>query len=119
MATTALLSSNPIGWAILGGIAAGTLITAVSDLAYQNNWFGTRDGVDWAGHQIDKGIDKYIDFKTKEITLKAKGALYMKNKLQDSSQEIVEGVENGANYFSNKAKKVKKMLVKQSTMSKK
>ena len=28
----------------------------------------------------------------------------MKNKLQDSSQEIVEGVENGANYFSNKAK---------------
>ncbi|MFV8748458.1 hypothetical protein ACNNMT_10465 [Staphylococcus epidermidis] len=119
MATTALLSSNPIGWAILGGIAAGTLITAVSDLAYQNNWFGTKDGVDWAGHQIDKGIDKYIDFKTKEITLEAKGALYMKNKLQDSSQEIVEGVENGANYFSNKAKKVKKMLVKQSTMSKK
>ena len=78
MATTALLSSNPIDWAILGGIAAGTLITAVSDLAYQNNWFGTKDGVDWAGHQIDKRIDKYIDFKTKEITLEAKGALYMK-----------------------------------------
>ena len=37
-----------------------------------------------------------------------KGALYMKNKLQDSSQEVVEGVENGANYFSNKAKKVEK-----------
>ncbi|MBE7320346.1 hypothetical protein [Staphylococcus epidermidis] len=32
----------------------------------------------------------------------------MKNKLQDSSQEIVEGVENGANYFRNKAKKVEK-----------
>ncbi|MDK8624016.1 hypothetical protein [Staphylococcus epidermidis] len=43
----------------------------------------------------------------------------MKNKLQDSSQEIVEGVENGANYFSNKAKKSKKMLVKLSTISKK
>ena len=32
----------------------------------------------------------------------------MKNKLQDSSQEVVESVENGANYFSNKAKKVEK-----------
>ncbi|WP_191904747.1 hypothetical protein [Staphylococcus epidermidis] len=117
--TTALLSSNPIGWAILGGIAAGTLITAVSDLAYQNNWFGTKDGVDWAGHQIDKRIDKYIDFKTKEITLEAKGALYMKNKLQHGSQEVVERVENGANYFSNKAQKVEKKLVKLSIMSKK
>ena len=28
----------------------------------------------------------------------------MKNKLQDSSQEVVESVENDANYFSNKAK---------------
>ncbi|MCG2208757.1 hypothetical protein K4U78_07435 [Staphylococcus epidermidis] len=100
-------------------MGVGFGLVMYDDLVYQNNWFGTRDGVDWAGHQIDKGIDKYIDFKTKEITLKAKGALYMKNKLQDSSQEIVEGVENGANYFSNKAKKVKKMLVKQSTMSKK
>ena len=105
---TSALSSNPIGWAILGGIAAGTLISAGVDLAYQTNWLGTRDKVDWAGHQLDKGIDKYIDFKTKQITLEAKGALYMKNKLQDSSQEIVEGVENGANYFSNKAKKVEK-----------
>ena len=34
----------------------------------------------------------------------------MKNKLQDSSQEVVEGVENGANYFSNKAQKVEKKV---------
>ncbi|MCG7815697.1 hypothetical protein ACUW9D_000265 [Staphylococcus epidermidis] len=32
----------------------------------------------------------------------------MKNKLQHGSQEVVESVENGANYFSNKAKKVEK-----------
>ena len=31
----------------------------------------------------------------------------MKIKLQHGSQEVVESVENGANYFSNKAKKVK------------
>ena len=32
----------------------------------------------------------------------------MKIKLQHGSQEVVERVENGANYFSNKAKKVEK-----------
>lgn len=32
----------------------------------------------------------------------------MKNKLQNSSQENVEGIENAANYFSNKAKTVEK-----------
>ena len=43
----------------------------------------------------------------------------MKNKLQHGSQEVVERVENGANYFSNKAQKVEKKLVKLSIMSKK
>lgn len=90
------------------GVGAGTVLAAVSDLAYQTNWLGTKEKVDWAGHQIDKGIDKYIDFKTKQITLEAKGALYMKNKLQHGSQEVVKSVENGANYFSNKAIKVEK-----------
>ena len=33
----------------------------------------------------------------------------MKNKLQHGSQEVVERVENGANYFSNKAQKSKKV----------
>ncbi|MCG1791639.1 hypothetical protein K4O76_02910 [Staphylococcus epidermidis] len=74
MATTALLSSNPFGWAIAGGIAAGILLSATVDLAYQTNWKGTRDKVDWAGHQIDKGIDKFIDFKTNQIDLEAKSA---------------------------------------------
>ena len=32
----------------------------------------------------------------------------MKIKLQHGSQEVVESVENGANYFSNKAKKKSK-----------
>ncbi|KAA9384759.1 transposase [Staphylococcus epidermidis] len=108
LATTAILSSNPIGWAILGGIAVGTGFAAVADLAYQNNWFSIKDGVDWTGHQIDKGIDKYIDFKTKQIAIEAKGALYIKNKLQDSSQEVAKTVKNSTDYISNKAKKVEK-----------
>lgn len=32
----------------------------------------------------------------------------MKNKLQDSSQEVVKNVKNSTDYISNKAKKVKK-----------
>ena len=102
------LSSNPVGWAIAGGIAAGTLAAVVVDSAYQTNFLGTKDKVDWAGHQIDKGIDKYIDFKTKQIDLEAKGALYIKNKLQDSSQEVAKTVKNSTDYISNKAKKVEK-----------
>ncbi|MCI2839519.1 hypothetical protein FH107_10075 [Staphylococcus hominis] len=90
------------------GVGAGTVLAAVSDLAYQTNFLGTKDKVDWAGHQIDKGIDKYIDFKTKQIAIEAKGALHMKNKLQDSSQEVAKSVKNGTDYISNKAKKVEK-----------
>ena len=108
MATTALLSSNPVGWAIAGGIATGTLTAVVVDSAYQTNFLGTKDKVDWAGHQIDKGIDKYIDFKTKQIAIEAKGALYIKNKFQDSSQEVAKTVKNSTDYISNKAKKVEK-----------
>ena len=65
--TTALLSSNPIGWAILGGIAAGTLITAVSDLAYQNNWFGTKDGVDWLVIKLTKELINILILKLRKL----------------------------------------------------
>ncbi|MBN6826702.1 transposase [Staphylococcus caprae] len=100
------LSSTPIGWAILGGIAIGTLATIGADFAYQTNLFGTKDKVDWVGHQIDNGINKYIDFKTKEVNLEVKTAAYMKNKLQNSSEEISKNVKHGTKYISDKAKKV-------------
>ena len=51
------------------------------DIVNSTKGLGTSQKIDWVGHQIDKGIDKYIDFKTKEITLEVKGALHMKNKL--------------------------------------
>ena len=60
-----------------------------------------------------------MDFKTREITLEAKGALYMKNKLQHGSQEVAKTVKNSTDYISNKAQKVEKKLVKLSIMSKK
>ncbi len=55
--TTIFLGSNPIGWAILGGLVVGSISARVADLMYQNNFFGTKDKVDAIGHKIDDGID--------------------------------------------------------------
>src|SRR5690625_1459592 len=50
-------ASNPVGWAVVGGIAVGTAGTCTFNFAYDNNYGGIQDGVDWAGQQIDKGMD--------------------------------------------------------------
>ena len=52
-----LLVSNPGGWAILGGMAVGSASAIVFDLAYQNNFLGLQDGLDWAGNKVDDGLD--------------------------------------------------------------
>ncbi|MBU8388604.1 LXG domain-containing protein [Staphylococcus aureus] len=53
----AALVSNPVGWAVEGILTAGIIGSTVSDYLYQNNYFGIKDKVDWAGHKIDEGID--------------------------------------------------------------
>ena len=53
----AALVSNPVGWAVVGILTAGIIGSIVSDYLYQNNYFGIKDKVDWAGHKIDEGID--------------------------------------------------------------
>lgn len=53
----AALVSNPVGWAVVGILTAGIIGSTVSDYLYQNNYFGIKDKVDWAGHKIDEGID--------------------------------------------------------------
>src|SRR5690625_3179063 len=50
----AFLASTPVGWAIAGGVVAGTVVTAAFNWAYDNNFFGIQDGLDWAGQQLDK-----------------------------------------------------------------
>lgn len=51
-----LLVSNPGGWAILGGMAVGTIVSVGFDYLYDNNVLGIQDGLDWAGNKIDDGI---------------------------------------------------------------
>lgn len=42
MAITAALVSNPGGWAVLGGLAVGTVLTYGAEWAYKNNWLGIK-----------------------------------------------------------------------------
>ncbi|MQH80030.1 transposase, partial [Escherichia coli] len=42
-----LLGSNPVGWAVIGGFVAGTLVSKAADWAYQSNWNGIKDKTDW------------------------------------------------------------------------
>ncbi|GKS46713.1 transposase [Staphylococcus argenteus] len=52
-----LLGSNPVGWAIVGVLAASSLAGMFADWAYQTNILGLKDKTDWVGHKIDDGID--------------------------------------------------------------
>nr|WP_232806091.1 T7SS effector LXG polymorphic toxin [Staphylococcus caledonicus] len=104
---TVALSSTPVGWAILDGMATSTTLVALVDLAYQNNWQGVKDGVDWTGHQIDKGIAKYLGFKINQHALEVRGANFVKHKLQDSSKDISKRVKTGTKFISNESKKIR------------
>ncbi|WP_086444001.1 T7SS effector LXG polymorphic toxin [Candidatus Enterococcus lemimoniae] len=52
MLVGALVSSNPIGW----GFAAGIAIGAGFNWAYDNNFLGLQDKLDWAGSKIDDAV---------------------------------------------------------------
>lgn len=47
--TIAALGLNPGGWAILAGIAIGSLASYATDYLYKNNIFGLKNGTDWGG----------------------------------------------------------------------
>ncbi|GAB3799600.1 T7SS effector LXG polymorphic toxin [Virgibacillus kimchii] len=47
-------AATPVGWAIAGGVAVGSLVTWGFNWAYDSNFLGIQDGLDWAGQQLDK-----------------------------------------------------------------
>jgi hypothetical protein len=59
IAATVALGSNPVGWAAVGIAAVGTAVgvgaASVFNYAYDHNFLGLQDGLDWTGQQIDKG----------------------------------------------------------------
>ncbi|TXL66723.1 hypothetical protein FHP05_04890 [Cerasibacillus terrae] len=58
----AAFGTNPGGWAILGGIAVGTILTTTFNYWYEINLFDLQDGLDWVGGKIDETWKK-----TKEV----------------------------------------------------
>ncbi|PAF18964.1 LXG domain-containing protein [Terribacillus saccharophilus] len=63
---TLLGVSNPVGWAVLGTVALGALAGHAFNWAYDTNFLGLQDGLDYVGNKIDDGLsyvgDKLDDF---------------------------------------------------------
>lgn len=55
-------SSTPVGWAIVGSALVGTAAVQGFEWAYDNNFLGLKDGLDWVGKQIDLGVDAAKEF---------------------------------------------------------
>ena len=53
-AASIALTTNPGGWAILGGVAIGTLVTYGFNTAYKHNVFGIQDELDYIGQKLDQ-----------------------------------------------------------------
>lgn len=62
LGTTGLLTflgvSNPVGWAVLGGIATGVLVTSIFNYLYDNNIGKIQDKLDKVGEAIDDVMGK-------------------------------------------------------------
>ncbi|MFS9224920.1 hypothetical protein QM475_02215 [Streptococcus parasanguinis] len=59
------LSSTPVGWAGLAGVAAGYGAVKLFQWGYDSNFLGMKDGIDWIGSKVDDGIDWGVN-KAKE-----------------------------------------------------
>ncbi|MBC2006506.1 hypothetical protein IA868_01530 [Listeria welshimeri] len=82
-----LVSSNPIGW----GFAAGVLVGAGFNWAYDNNFLGLQDGLDWAGDRLDDGLHWAGDRIGERVDL-------AKEKLEDMG-EAISGTFSSINPF--------------------
>ncbi|RIL54722.1 hypothetical protein BUY70_12395, partial [Staphylococcus epidermidis] len=116
MAITAALVSNPGGWAVLGGLAVGTVLTYGAEWAYKNNWLGIKTGTDWVGRNV---LDPAFD-RVKHIYSIEKGKLEIGNILISEGynkvknhgkkimkDDIVPSVMNGMNAGMSKVNKIK------------
>lgn len=53
----AALALTPVGWGVVGAAAVGVAAGVAFDAAYNANFLGIRDGLDWVGSKIDKGLN--------------------------------------------------------------
>lgn len=111
-----ILATNPGGWAVLGGIAAGTVATYAVEQAYKHNFLGLKTGTDWVGKNV---LDPAFD-RVKHIYSIEKGKLEIGNilisegynKVKNHGKKIVKddivpSVMNGMNAGMSKVNEIK------------
>ena len=98
-----ILATNPGGWAVLGGIAAGTVATYAVEQAYKHNFLGLKTGTDWVGKNV---LDPAFD-RVKHIYSIEKGKLEIGNIL----------ISEGYNKVKNHGKKIMKDDIVPSVMN--
>nr|WP_289038427.1 T7SS effector LXG polymorphic toxin [uncultured Allobacillus sp.] len=54
-------TATPVGWTIVAGVAVGTVATMGFNWAYDANFLGLQDGLDWAGQKLDQAGDFVAD----------------------------------------------------------
>ncbi|PAD34278.1 LXG domain-containing protein [Terribacillus saccharophilus] len=89
-ALTFLGVSNPAGWAVLGGIAAGVAISTGFNWLYDENIGGIQDKMDYVGNKIEDGIN-YTGEKLGEI------GGNIKESISDAANKTGEAIESGLN----------------------
>ncbi|UQW81647.1 hypothetical protein MNY58_00600 [Staphylococcus edaphicus] len=104
------LVSNPAGWAVLGGIAIGAGVAFGADIMYQNNTLGLKDGVDWTGHQIDKGIKGYTNLLRKKNKLESQAVDFTANQIKSSYNSLKPKISDLQNDVGASIKEVKKSV---------
>ena len=56
LAGAAIFGSNPVGWAGVAAVGTGYVAYKIFESAYDANFLGLRDGLDWVGNKIDDGL---------------------------------------------------------------
>ncbi|MGY0691183.1 T7SS effector LXG polymorphic toxin [Virgibacillus sp. FSP13] len=77
------LGATPVGWAAVGiaagATAVGVVATSVFNFAYEHNFLGLQDGLDWAGQQIEDGWNTVTETAT--------------NLVEDAGEAIQSGLD--------------------------
>lgn len=89
-----ILATNPGGWAVLGGIAAGTAATYAVEQAYQHNFLGLKTGTDWVGENVLDPTFNWISDKAKKIYSLEKCKLELEKNMISSGYKIVKNRGN-------------------------
>ncbi len=99
---TGLLISNPDGWAIVGALSFGYLANKSFTLAYESNFAGIQEGLDYLGGFVQDGLETVGEASLNNVLTVTTigGVIYSSFKeYQDSVREGIK--ERGQNLKRN------------------